>query len=106
MKMYRIIVMPLPGKGMRNRPQQIQVRKDSGVVRGQIHLPRNDVYDFLQSIKPPTTGLTRSIQDLMLWVEGDKEVDLEETLGRLQRYHALLQRSCSIEGTENVEAVR
>lgn len=105
--MYRFVVMPLPGKGLKNRPQQIQIRKGAGVVRGQVHLPRSDVYEFLSSIKPPQVGLTRSITDLQEYIEGDNDaIALEDILERLQRYHALTQRRLSIEGIENVEGMR
>ena len=104
--MWRFVVMPLPGKGMRNRPQQIQIRKGSGVVRGQIHLPRDDVHEFLASIIPPQVGLTRSILDLEEFLEGDTSIDLDETLARLQRYHSLVQGRLRIEGKDNLEVSR
>lgn len=103
---YRFVVMPPPPKGLKNRPQQIQIRKDAGVVRGQVHLPRLDVYDFLSSIKPPQAGLIKSITELQEYLEGNEDIDLEGILGRLQRYHALTQKRLSIEGIENVEGIR
>lgn len=101
--------MPPPPKKVKNRSQQIQIRKDNGVVRGQVHLSQEDVYDFLTSIKPPQQqmrSLTKSILDLQKYEEGNEEVSIGEILDRLQRFHAFLQGRIRIEGVENVEGMR
>ena len=104
--MYRFVVMPPPGKGYKNRPQQIQIRKDAGVVRGQVHLPISDIFEFLSAIKPTQGGLVKSISELQDYIEGDESINLEEVLSRLQRYYALTQQRLLIEGRENVEGMR
>lgn len=93
----RLVILPL----RRGHPQEAQFRFSSGVIRGSIFCPPEELAEFLRILAPAISPLSMSIDELQAHIDGDEQ-SLEIICDRLRRYRAMIERRITIEGKDNL----